>query len=130
MKDKLYNMYDVTDKIIWEINNEEDEIFVIHYRNPIELEYEKLKVKFGNRLIKYLTDIKNDGDYFNRIYENFFTLWRKVAIEKNSMSLFILINYLTKRESYNIKKSIFSSVTNENLKEPIYYKFINDFIGL
>lgn len=119
--------YDITNLLI--IDDETD-IFIINYRHPIELEYERLKVKFGNKLIKYLTDIKNDGDYFNRIYENFFVMWRKIAIEKNSMSLFILLNYLTKRESYNIKKTIFSSVTNENLNEPIYYKFIIEFVNL
>lgn len=119
--------YDITNLLT--IDDETD-IFIINYRHPIELEYEKLKVKFGNKLIKYLTDIKQDGDYFNRIYENFFVMWRKIAIEKNSMSLFILLNYLTKRESYNIKKTIFSSVTNENLNEPIYYKFIIEFVNL
>lgn len=126
---KVYDICDVTDELTHNIDNE-SEIFFINYRNPIELEYEKLKVKFGIKLIKYLSDIKNDGDYFIRIYENFFILWRKIAIEKNSMSLFILLNYLTKRDSYNIKKTIFSSVTNENLNEPIYYKFISEFVGL
>lgn len=126
---KVYNICDVTDELTHNIDNE-SEIVVINYRNSLEIEYEKIKVKFGIKLIKYLSDIKNEGDYFAIIYENFFILWRKIAIAKNSMSLFSLLNYLTKRESFNIKKTIFSSVTNENLNEPIYYKFISDFITL
>ena len=109
---------------------DDNDIFIINYRDPVELEYERLKVRFGNKLIKYLNDIKNDTEYFNRIYEKFFVLWRKLAIEKNSMSLFILLNYLTRRESYNIKNTIFSNVTYENLNDPIYYKFVCEFVNL
>lgn len=125
---KINKLYDITDEIVHNVNDEE--IFIINYKNPIELEYEKIKIKFGNKLIKYLTDIKMNEEYFNNIYNNYFILWRKKAIENNSMSLFILLNNLTKRESYNIKNTIFSSVTNENLNEPIYYKFVTEFMSL
>lgn len=128
-KNKHYDLddYDITDKI--NIDDEMD-IFKINYKYPIELDFERMKTKFGIRLIKYLNDIKNNEEYYNIIFDNFFILWKKIAIENNSMSLFILINYLTKREAYNIKKTIFSIVTNENLKDPFYYKFINEFINL
>lgn len=123
---KWLRKYDITHSLVIDNND----IFIINYRNPIELEYEILKVKFGNKLIKYLNDIKTDEEYFNLIYENFFAIWRKIAIEKENGCLFSLINYLTKRESYNIKKFIFNTITFEKLKEPIYYKFINEFVNL
>lgn len=128
-KNKHYDLddYDITDKIV--IADEKD-IFKINYKYPIELDFERMKTKFGIRLIKYLNDIKNNEEYYNIIFDNYFILWKKIAIENNSMSLFILINYLTKREAYNIKKTIFSLVTNDNLKDPFYYKFISEFINL
>ncbi len=131
MKEKLYDIdiYDITDEIVYKIKDD-GELFVINHKNPIELEYEKIKIKFGNKLIKYLTDIKNNEEYFNNIYKNFFVIWRKIAIENNSMGLFVLLNNLTQKECYNIKNSIFSSVTNENLNESIYYKFITEFANL
>ena len=131
MKEKLYDIdiYDITNEIVYQIKDD-DELFVINHKNPIELEYEKIKIKFGNKLIKYLTDIKNNEEYFNNVYKNFFVIWRKIAIENNSMGLFILLNNLTQKECYNIKNSIFSSVTNENLNESIYYKFITEFVNL
>lgn len=119
--------YDITNLLT--IDDETD-IFIINYRYPIELEYEKIKIKFGNKLNKYFTDIKNDGDYFNCIYEIFLAIWKKIAIEKKNRKLFILLNHLTKRECYNIKKTIFSIVTNDNLNDPLYYKFIIEFINL
>lgn len=128
-KDKLYNAYDITNCFSYsEICD--DVIFIINYKDPIELKYENLKVKFGKKLIKYLNNIKNDDNYFNRIYDKYFELWKKTAIDKKSSNLFNLIDYLTKREAYNIKNFIFSSVTNEKLKEPIYYKFISEFSNL
>ena len=119
--------YDITDKI--KIDDDND-IFKINYKYPVEIDFERMKTKFGIRLIKYLNDIKNNEEYFNIVFDNFFILWKKIAIENNSMSLFILINYLTKREAYNIKKTIFSLVSNDNLKDPFYYKFISEFINL
>ena len=119
--------YDITDKI--KIDDEKD-IFKINYKYPLELDFERMKTKFGIRLIKYLNDIKNNEEYYNIVFDNYFILWKKIAIENNSMSLFILINYLTKREAYNIKKTIFSLVSNDNLKDAFYYKFISEFINL
>lgn len=124
---KALNDYEISDTLTI---SDETEAIVIKYKYPIELEYEKIRIKFGNKLINYLNNIKNNEEYFNNVYENFFIIWRKLAIEKNSMSLFILLNSLTKRESYNIKNSIFRSVTHENLNEPIYYKFITEFVNL
>lgn len=128
-KNQHYDLddYDITDKI--KIDDDND-IFKINYKYPVELNFERMKTKFGIRLIKYLNDIKNNEEYFNIVFDNYFILWKKIAIENNSMSLFILINYLTKREAYNIKKTIFSLVSNDNLKDPFYYKFINEFINL
>ena len=128
-KNKHYDLddYDITDKITID---DENDIFKINYKYPVELDFERMKTKFGIRLIKYLNDIKNNEEYFNIVFDNFFILWKKIAIENNSMSLFILINYLTKREAYNIKKTIFSLVSNDNLKDPFYYKFISEFINL
>jgi len=128
-KNKHYDLddYDITDKIVIV---DENDIFKINYKYPVELDFERMKTKFGIRLIKYLNDIKNNEEYYNIIFDNFFILWKKIAIENNSKSLFILINYLTKREAYNIKKTIFSLVTNDNLKDPFYYKFISEFINL
>ena len=77
-----------------------------------------------------MTDVKNDEDYFNLVYAKFFILWRNIAIEHNSANLLFLLKYLTKRECYNIKKTIFGIVTNEHLNEPIYYEFITAFIEL
>lgn len=126
---KYYDLddYDITDKI--KIDDDND-IFKINYKYPVEIDFERMKTKFGIRLIKYLNDIKNNEEYFNIVFDNFFILWKKIAIENNSMSLFILINYLTKREAYNIKKTIFSLVSNDNLKDAFYYKFISEFINL
>ena len=97
---------------------------------PIELEYEKIKIKFNKALLKYLKNMKNDYDYYLHIYNTFFDLWKKIAIERKNISLFNLLKYLTKKDSYNIKKTIFDTVTYDNLKDTIYIKFINDFIKL
>lgn len=128
-KNKHYDLddYDITDKI--KIDDDND-IFKINYKYPVEIDFERMKTKFGIRLIKYLNDIKNNEEYYNIVFENYFMLWKKIAIDNNIMSLFILINYLTKREAYNIKKTIFSLVENDNLKDPFYYKFISEFINL
>lgn len=122
----ILNKYEISDALTVDPCDTNDMI-VINYKYPIELEYEKVKIKFGNKLIEYLTHIKNEPEYFNHIYERFFLIWKKIAIEKNSTSLFILINYLTKKEAYNIKNTIFSNLTNENLSETVYYKFICEF---
>lgn len=96
----------------------------------IDLEYEKIKIKFNKALLKYLKNIKNDHDYYLHIYNTFFMLWKNVAIQQQNISLFNLLKYLTKNDAYNIKKSIFDTVTYENLKDKLYLKFINDFIKL
>lgn len=119
-------LIDVTDKL--EIDNTR-EIIKINYKYPIELEFEKIKIKFSNKLIKYLDEVKNDPNYYNHVYEKFFILWKEIAMQNSNISLFSLLKYLTKNEQYNIKRSIFSMVSNENLKDPVYLQFIYDFIG-
>jgi hypothetical protein len=125
--DDILEKYEISDSLY---PSDPNEVFVINYKYPIEIEYEKIKVKFGKKLFAYLNDIKHEPTYFNKIYEKFFNIWKKIAIEKNSMSLFILINYLTKKEAYNIKNTIFGNVNDENLSEKVYYKFICEFISL
>ena len=39
---KINKLYDITDEIVHNVNDEE--IFIINYKNPIELEYEKIKI--------------------------------------------------------------------------------------
>jgi len=119
-------LLDVTDKL--EIDNTR-EIIKINCKYPIELEFEKIKIKFSNKLMKYLDEVKNDPNYYNHVYENFFILWKEIAIQNGNISLFSLLKYLTKNEQYNIKRTIFSMVSNENLKDPVYLQFIYDFIG-
>ena len=119
-------LLDVTDKL--EFDNTR-EIIKINCKYPIELEFEKIKIKFSNKLIKYLDEVKNDPNYYNHVYEKFFILWKEIAMQNSNISLFSLLKYLTKNEQYNIKRTIFSMVSNENLKDPVYLQFIYDFIG-
>jgi len=119
-------LIDVTDKL--EIDNTR-EIIKINCKYPIELEFEKIKIKFSNKLIKYLDEVKNDPNYYNHVYEKFFILWKEIATQNGNISLFSLLKYLTKNEQYNIKYTILSMVSNENLKDPVYLQFIYDFIG-
>jgi hypothetical protein len=120
-------LLDVTDKL--EIDNTR-EIIKINCKYPIELEFEKIKIKFSNKLIKYLDEVKNNPTYYNHVYEKFFILWKEIAMQNSNISLFSLLKYLTKDEQFNIKRTIFSMVSNENLKDPVYLQFICDFIGL
>lgn len=101
-----------------------------NYKCPIEVEYAKIKIIFGNKLIKYVNNIKTDPSYFKRIYEDFFILWKQLAIKHENGDLYCLLTYLLNKEPYNIKKTIFDNVTNEKLSNPLYLKFITDFIGL
>jgi hypothetical protein len=125
---KIYNdVDDITDKLnVDETTN----IFIIKYKCPTELEYEKIRVKFNNALIKYLINMKTDPEYYESIYKTFFNLWKNTAINTNNPSLFDLLKYLTMKNAYNIKKTIFSTISHENLKNKIYHKFITDFIEL
>jgi len=96
-----------------------------------ELEYERIKIKFNKSLLTHLNNLKNDkDDYYIHVYETFFYLWKKIAVEHNNISLFTLLKYLSKKDAYNSKKTIFDMVTYENLKDKLYSKFIDDFIKM
>jgi hypothetical protein len=118
---------DVTDKLNIDISNT---FIILNYKCPTELDYEKIRIKFNNALLKYLINMKTDPDYYEYIYKDFFNLWKKTAINTSNMPLLSLLKYLTMKDAHYVKKTIFSTISYENLKNKIYYKFISDFIEM
>jgi hypothetical protein len=108
----------------------EHAVFPAHHKYFNELEFEKLKLKFSKAFIKYINNIKSEPDYYEHVYKEFFILWKKISVERQNISLFELLKYLTKSNPYMIKKSIFDTVSNDKLKDKLYLKFINDFINI
>jgi hypothetical protein len=119
-------LIDVTDKL--EIDETIHKINIIN-ECPPDIYFEKIKIKFNEALIKYLNNIKNDPMFYEHVYKQFFILWKKIARENQNISLFSLLTFLSQKEAYNIKRTIFDNLTNENLKNSVYLRFINDFIG-
>lgn len=95
-----------------------------------QIKFEKLIIKFGNKLVLICNNIKNENYIYHDLYYNYLSKWNQLSLIKENSNLYNLTHTLLKNDISNIRKTIISSITYEKLKDDLFLNFIEDFIDL
>lgn len=114
------------DKLDDEFLDKKAEIFKLNDKNKKNI----IRIKFANKLLQLSKLLLDEKQLYKVLYNEFLTTWKSISIYNTNRKLYRLLEFLCQDNIYNIKNTIIGIVTDTNLDDILFLRFVNDFISL